>query len=568
MRKVIKNNLPTQVLLRKILAGKGNFFIVLLIFLMVVGWVFSGWPQIWKKPPIPPEIKEVRAATATYNFSLCGTDCDTSLNWWASADDVDVFPFAGVTANRNTHNEATDAQYSSIASSNNTRWASADPGAGDEIFLWIEMKINEGITSISQIDLTFEGYLALRANFSIWVKKTGEIWEQNASWVQVGTSQSITAGVETSFTRSITANFGDYIGADGMLTWGVYEDVSSERMNIDYLKADVTYTPPTIPTITVGTTGNQVSSMNIPSTNQYVGGAFTISRNIGSADVTQIVITDTGTVNANLNLSNAVLFYKQETTCSTSIPTDATQYNATGAGFNASEKATTTGTMTVGTAQVCVYVRLDVGSGASADQTIEIEISNSSTEVIVSAGTVSPTTQVAIAGTTTLQVPVVPPATWKTAEDTSITNVNKNENIRLRIEVANKGSETPDYNYLLEYALKVGATCGDNESFIVLPVTASTEHFEMTDSIYFTNGDPTTSRLTVPNGYTFIPGKMVEDPSNNSGYITLPYENYTEIEFVFQATTNAINGGSYCFRLTNTGTPLEEYSYPELQIAP
>jgi len=49
MAKLIKNNF-------------GNFLIILLIFSLVAGWIFSGFPQIWPKPPIPPEVHEARAA--------------------------------------------------------------------------------------------------------------------------------------------------------------------------------------------------------------------------------------------------------------------------------------------------------------------------------------------------------------------------------------------------------------------------------------------------------------------------------------------------------------------------
>lgn len=157
-------------------------------------------------------------------------------------------------------------------------------------------------------------------------------------------------------------------------------------------------------------------------------------------------------------------------------------------------------------------------------------------------------------------------ATWRELEDTP-TAVAIGENIRLRIEVANSGSEALDYDYRLESATKVGAVCGDDESFLAVPVIATTEHFEMTTSTFFVNGDPTTAQLTVPDAFVFVAGKMVEDPSNSSGNITLAFENYTEIEFVFQATANAVAGGSYCFRLTNAGVLLDDYSiFPELQI--
>lgn len=58
MGKIIKNTI-------------GNFLIVLLIFSMVTGWFFSGWPQIWHNPLIPPEIQEAQAdgVTKTYTFT-------------------------------------------------------------------------------------------------------------------------------------------------------------------------------------------------------------------------------------------------------------------------------------------------------------------------------------------------------------------------------------------------------------------------------------------------------------------------------------------------------------------
>ncbi len=54
MVRIIKNNL-------------GNFLVICLIFLTMTIWIFSGKPQIWKKPAFPPEIQEVRAETQTYD---------------------------------------------------------------------------------------------------------------------------------------------------------------------------------------------------------------------------------------------------------------------------------------------------------------------------------------------------------------------------------------------------------------------------------------------------------------------------------------------------------------------
>ncbi|MFA7628366.1 MAG: hypothetical protein WCY37_03085 [Candidatus Dojkabacteria bacterium] len=160
----------------------------------------------------------------------------------------------------------------------------------------------------------------------------------------------------------------------------------------------ITYTPDL--RITVGTTGTQKTTVNPSTSNFYIGGAFTFVRNADSASVTSITVAETGTI-ADANISGLILYYKQEATCSTSIPVDATQFNST-AGTFTSGSSTVTGSMTVGTSQVCMYVEADIGSGAQSNDTIEIQITNPSTDVTASTGTVSPATAVAISGTTTV----------------------------------------------------------------------------------------------------------------------------------------------------------------------
>jgi hypothetical protein len=160
--------------------------------------------------------------------------------------------------------------------------------------------------------------------------------------------------------------------------------------------------------ITAGSSGTHVSSLNIPSTSQFVGGAFNFIRNTSSANITSIKLHNNGTVNAQTNLSNVKLFYKQEVACSTSLPSGTTQFNSTAGTFNASSDTTVTGTLAVGTSQICVYVTLDIGSGASNGDTLQLQITNPSTDIVASAGTVSPATTVAISGTTTLTAPTGP----------------------------------------------------------------------------------------------------------------------------------------------------------------
>jgi len=62
MAKIIKNNF-------------GNFLIFCLIFLIVTGWIFSGWPRIWQNPPIPSEnsgndLSTILLLTAVFAFAI------------------------------------------------------------------------------------------------------------------------------------------------------------------------------------------------------------------------------------------------------------------------------------------------------------------------------------------------------------------------------------------------------------------------------------------------------------------------------------------------------------------
>jgi hypothetical protein len=172
---------------------------------------------------------------AIYNF-VGKTQSDANYN--AYACDVDIFPFAGDSANRNSMVEATDQQYTAISLNDSLEWAPANPGSGDQTFVWIEMKINESAGDIAKIDLSFDGNTAgpLPTVHRIYVLKANADWTQNASWVQVGSDQNIYANTNTSMTRSIGTNIVDYIDANGGITWGVYETTSAQVMHINSLE--------------------------------------------------------------------------------------------------------------------------------------------------------------------------------------------------------------------------------------------------------------------------------------------------------------------------------------------
>lgn len=151
------------------------------------------------------------------------------------------------------------------------------------------------------------------------------------------------------------------------------------------------------------------------------------------------------------------------------------------------------------------------------------------------------------------------------AQNTAAT-ITYGTNVRLRFNILNRSSDT-SYTYQLEYA-PYGLQCG---SWTTVPNSATTEHFNMfntsnyADQAASTNVSSGPGVITNPTGYTFTAGKLVKTPSNSAA-IALTSLQYTEIEYSLTANSNA-TGISYCFRLTNAGTALEEYdNYPILNI--
>jgi glucuronoarabinoxylan endo-1,4-beta-xylanase len=194
-----------------------------------------------------------------YNFDGV-TAANTNTN--AYMCDVDVFPFLGLTGNRNTMVEATDEEYTYISADDGDVLYSATSGIGDEVFLWVEMQFFQAPEDIGRIDLTFKGSTVDTSNIthSIYVLKAGADWTLNDSWVQVGTSLDIPPGQDTTMIRSIESDFDTYIDASGNIVWGVFESEDNVQMRANYVAASVYSidTPPAAPTGLIAT-GNDGS---------------------------------------------------------------------------------------------------------------------------------------------------------------------------------------------------------------------------------------------------------------------------------------------------------------------
>jgi hypothetical protein len=160
------------------------------------------------------------------------------------------------------------------------------------------------------------------------------------------------------------------------------------------------------------------------------------------------------------------------------------------------------------------------------------------------------------------------PATFAATEDTELTGFSKGSTIRLRFEVSNEGTTSSG---LVTYQLQVAETdtCGSG-IYTAVP-TGSTEHWQIMDSSYI-NEPEATSNINpglTDEATTWVDGEL-KDQGNTTVSITLDADEFTEIEFAIQATSNATDGGDYCFRLYDTtgGSTLDTYTvYAQVSIA-
>ena len=356
----------------------------------------------------------------------------------------------------------------------------------------------------------------------------------------------------------------------------------------------VTFDP--VINLTVGTVGSQ-NGVVIGTTNQHIGGSFVITENLISSTISSITIAEQGTVDASTNLSNIKLFYDLDTTAPYDCVGEAyagtePQYGSTVTGGFSAANGTATFTGSVGvtaTQALCLYPVMDIGSGATNGQTLEIQITDPSTQVVGSGGElVEPATPVAIAGTTNLTIAILTQENyhWRNddgSETTATSDTGGVENApeaalpksttkRLRMAVYNAGTATSDpTQFRLEYAEKTAAECS-NVGLTWVDVGAVGGDFDMALSSNFADSDNTTD-IAVANGGVTNPDTTFETPnggmkesSSQTGNITLGTADFVELEYAIAADAAAVAGTSYCFRVTNAGTAITYTNYPEATI--
>ena len=349
--------------------------------------------------------------------------------------------------------------------------------------------------------------------------------------------------------------------------------------------------------VTLSAAGTQTSSLVIPSTNVHTGGAFVFRENVSSRNITSITVTETGTVDAQTNLDNIKLRYDLDTTApyncvSESYSGAEPQFGATDTdGFSAANGSSTfTGSVGISTIQaLCVYTVIDIVNTASNGQVVDIEIAAGGNDIGLSAGSISPTTPIAITGSSTLAGSILTQTGYHWRKDDGseaaatsasggienalITNHSASTSIRLRLAVSNKGAATSSATqYQLQFGPKI-TTC--SAVSVWTSVGASNDDWDMFNSANLTDGNNTTNIATSTGGVTdsnttFItPNGGVKDTTSTTSAITLSSTQFTELEFSIVSTGISGFNTTYCFRVSDSGITLPQYDqYAEIRTTP
>jgi hypothetical protein len=171
-------------------------------------------------------------------------------------------------------------------------------------------------------------------------------------------------------------------------------------------------------------------------------------------------------------------------------------------------------------------------------------------------------------------------STAMAAEDTATTTAIGTV-VRVRMSAVNLGGgAASNYQYQLEYSTTSAGCAYDVGTWRAVPTTTNkTLEFRMATTSRFIDQASTTQRLANAEGYIFGAsttagaGHMVSSSSNKTLNNTLREGYYVENEYAIMASTSAVSGATYCFRMTNNGTPLNGYKngsdnvYAELTIS-
>ncbi len=417
--------------------GGRKIITFLLILLIVTGWMFSGWPQIWKNPSVPPEVKVAQAApvidgTASTNFDS-STHTSISVDHTVSGSNTLLLVIC------HGENQTVSSVTFGAQSLTNIDGASIS-GNGAMVSVWylvgasgthtatcnLSSQDNSGIVAISYTGVdqttpigatsTQTGNNTISISFSFTTTYADSLIIDAVTGDGGDTyPHAPTSGqTERWDFRSGSSSYSDtaYAGSELVATTtGTYNLNWSQAVSDGYSIAAIELVPVQVvgPEITIGASGNQVANLNVGDTDKHIGGMFTATTtDDGNATMTAVTITEYGSVNAQTGLDNIELWYDLDTSspyncAGLSYSGDETQFGSTSTFSGPNGTSTFTDAVQISsTTAMCMYVVLDVTSNANGGDTIEIKI-NASDDVTIDGGSVSGDFPVEIDGITTIR---------------------------------------------------------------------------------------------------------------------------------------------------------------------
>lgn len=195
-------------------------------------------------------ISVASAATTTYDYSSGAT-----TNKWAWEVNSNDYPPTSV----NSETALSGDQYVSIGTSDSNRWVMSDPGTNKFISMKSTIDIQESAARIKNILFHVEGYKNGARPQTVAIYGYNQI---TSAWDLIG-SGDIPAGADGTVEASLTADFDNYIDADGKMTWCFILEYKNRFLYVNYVKVDVTYT--------------SITSVNTDKEEYSVGEAISVS---------------------------------------------------------------------------------------------------------------------------------------------------------------------------------------------------------------------------------------------------------------------------------------------------
>lgn len=256
-----------------------------MIFALIFGWIFGGWPRIWNNPRIPPEVPKVYAAVArdavseSHN-STTGSTNQTSFSWshaGAASGVSGVLVF--VLQANNTGDDAISVTYGGSSLSKVSGGMAADTtGESGMVTAWfLGSSIPQGTQTVvvnrtNNGDVMYAVAITVTASVDTQIAGTPVLLQNDGTYaeqnVNSGTATAIrfaggysggnsvlTAGANsTSYGTAASIDFGAYTyttayettGGSGSRPVGFTYNTSDDRAAVHLAISEVTVTAPTV----------------------------------------------------------------------------------------------------------------------------------------------------------------------------------------------------------------------------------------------------------------------------------------------------------------------------------